>query len=346
MATAAVILAAGRGSRFGQPKAAVRIGARSLVEVVIDAATAAGLRPVIVVAPSGIPVPASAQHVVNDRPDAGLSRSLHLGVAAVPAHAEAAVILLADQPTVSVDHLRALDGWRGGTPIVATRTTDTAIGPPLLLERDAFGLTREAVADRGLRALLRERPDLVTPVDHPPIPDVDTPADLEAITEACPGCRTRYLPHRTDETHAYIGASAACWATFGELLAREFEDVQYGRMHRHTVDIYAAQHPGTDERRQRQSVALHLIALCHWLEHEVPVERLNALTQGLATADRPWPWLPPPERFAMTVADVLAARNGVEHGGLVRRWGIATWSAWSAHHDVVRAWAREALGGG
>jgi CTP:molybdopterin cytidylyltransferase MocA len=342
---AAVILAAGRGSRFGQPKASVRVGARTLVDVVADVATAAGLQPVIVVAPPDVRVLPSAEHVVNDAPDAGLSRSLQLGVAALPDTAEAAMILLADQPTVGVDHLRAIDGGRGRAPIVATRTGDV-IGPPLLLEREAFVLARDAVGDRGLRDLLRDRPDLVTPVDHPGIPDIDTPADLERVSQACHGCGARYLPHATDEAHPYLGASPACWATFGELLAREFGDIEYGRVHRHTVDVYAVQHPGTDERRQRQSVALHLIALCHWLEHEVPVERLNAVTQRLAGTDRPWPWLPPPERYAMTVADVLEARSGVEHAGLVRRWGIATWSAWSAHHEVVRAWAREALGGG
>jgi CTP:molybdopterin cytidylyltransferase MocA len=342
---AAVILAAGRGSRFGQPKASVRVGARSLVDVVADVATAAGLDPLIVVAPSDVRVPASAERVVNDAPDAGVSRSLQLGLAAVPDAAEAAVILLADQPTVGVGHLHTLDGWRGGSPIVATRTGDV-IGPPLLLEREAFVLAREAVGDRGLGDLLRDRPDLVTAVDHPGIPDVDTPADLERITEACHGCGTRYLPQVADETHPYLGASPACWAAFGELLAREFQDVQYGRVHRHTVDIYAVQHPGADDRRQRQSVALHLIALCHWLEQAVSTEQLNGLTQRLAGSDRPWPWLTPPDGYAMTVADVLEARNGVEHGALVRRWGIATWDAWSSHHDLVRGWAREALGGG
>jgi len=342
MTVAAVILAAGAGSRFGEPKAQVRIGSRTLVGVVADVATAAGLSPVIVVAPPGMPVPETVLDVRNEVPSAGMSRSLRLGLAAVPPEADAAMILLADQPTVDVALVQELDSWRGGTPIVATRA-DGLLGPPVLLEREAFSLVDGLTGDVGLRELLRTDPTAVTAVDHEPLPDIDTPPELEAITEPCPGCGTRYLPQVLDETHPYIGASPACWATFGEVLAREFENVTFGRVHRHTVDVYSVQHPGADDRRQRQSVALHLIGLCHWLEHDLGMERLNAITQRLANSDRDWPWLDPPAAFPMTVVDVLEARDGPEHVQLVRRWAESTWDAWSAHHDQVRAWAGEAV---
>jgi CTP:molybdopterin cytidylyltransferase MocA len=342
MTVAAVILAAGSGSRFGKPKGQVRIGSRTLVGIVADVATAAGLSPVIVVAPPGLAVPETVLAVLNEVPSAGLSRSLRLGVAAVPPEGEAAVILLADQPTVDVALLHELDSWRGGTPIIATRA-DGVLGPPVLMEREAFSMVDGLTGDIGLRELLRADLESVTAVDHEPLPDIDTPVDLEAITEPCSGCGTRYLPQMLDETHPYIGASPACWATFGEVLAREFENVTFGRVHRHTVDVYSVQHPGTDDRRQRQSVALHLIGICHWLEHDLGMERLNAITQRLANSDRDWPWLDPPAAFPMTVVDVLQARDGPEHVQLVRRWAESTWDAWSAHHDQVRAWASEAL---
>jgi CTP:molybdopterin cytidylyltransferase MocA len=342
MSVAAVILAAGESTRFGAPKAAVRIGSRSMLQVVVDTATAAGLSPVIVVAPSLLPIPESAISVRNDAPDHGMSLSLQLGIAAVPPDAEAAVILLADQPTVSVEHLRSLDGWRGGTPVVAT-SSDGVLGPPALIEREGFAIVSDAGGDAGLRDLLRAEPGLVTAVEHAAIPDVDTADDLERITEPCPGCGARYLPQVGDEMHPYIGASPACWSTFGELLAPEFGDVTFGRIHRHSVDVYAVQHPGTDDRRQRQSVALHLIGLCHWLEHGIESDRLTAITQRLASDDRSWPWLTPPIGYPMTVVDVLVARHGAEHLDLVRRWAETTWVAWAAHHETVRAWAGEAL---
>ena len=342
MSIAAVILAAGAASRFGSPKAAVRIGSRTMVQIAIDTATAAGCEPVIVVGPSSLEVSDSADVVRNDEPERGMSRSLRMGIAAVPPDAEAAIVLLADQPTIAVEHLQALDAWRGRTPVVGTRA-DGVLGPPVLIEREGFDLADQVGGDAGLRELLRTDPTLVTAVDHARIPDIDTPADLERITEPCPGCGARYLPQAADETHAYIGASPACWATFGEVLAREFENPTYGRAHRHTVDVYAVQHPGDDDRRQRQSVALHLIGLCHWLEHDLDVGRLNAVTQRLAAGARAWPWLSPPESYPMTVGDLLAARDGEAHVAHVRRWGESTWDAWSAHRDVVRGWAREAL---
>ena len=292
---AGVILAAGASSRFGSPKAAVRIGSRTMLEIVADVATAAGLSPVIVVAPSTLRVPETVEHVRNDAPERGMSRSLRLGLAAVPPDAEAATILLADQPTVDVSLLHQLDGWRGGTPIVATRS-EGVIGPPVLIEREAFGLADGLGGDVGLRGLLRGDPSLVTPVDRGPVP-TSTRRTSWPITEPCPGCGTRFLPQALDETHPYIGASPACWATFGEVLAREFGDVTFGRRpspHRGRV---RRQHPGHDERRERQSVALHLVGLCHWLEHDLEMDQLNAITQRLANADRQWPWLDPPQSY-------------------------------------------------
>ena len=340
MSVAAVILAAGGSTRFGAQKAAVRIGSRTMLQVVVDAATAAGLSPLIVVAPSTLPVPESAIAVRNDAPNLGMSRSLQLGIAAVPPGVEGAVVMLADQPTVSVEHLRSLDAWRGGTPVVAT-SSDGVLGPPVLIEREGFALVSVAGGDTGLRDLLRADPGRVTAVEHAAMPDVDTAEDLERITEPCPGCGARYLPQVVDEMHPYIGASPACWSAFGELLAREFGDVTFGRIHRQSVDVYAVQHPGTDDRRQRQSVALHLIGLCHWLEHGIESDRLTAITQRLANDDRSWPWLTPPVRYPMTVVDVLVARDGAEHVSLVRRWAETTWDAWAAYHETVRAWAAE-----
>lgn len=345
MGVAAVILAAGSASRFGSPKAFVRIGGRTLLEHVADAANAAGLQPVVAVVPAGTAVPPSVIPEVNGDPAAGLSRSLRLGLAAVPVEeADAAVVLLADQPTILVDTILAVATETTDRPIVAARAGGR-IGPPVLVRRSAFPLVDGVSGDIGLRDVIGANPDLVATVEvgeH--APDIDTPRALDALAPACPGCGERFLPPPVDELHPYIGASTGCWAAFGELLAREFEDPAYGRAHRHTVDVYAAQHPGQNARRQRQSVALHLVGICHWLEHGVELERLNAITHRLADERPDWPWLDPPSSHVMTVADVLKARSGDEHVRLVRAWAEGVWAAWARHHDTVRRWAAEALG--
>jgi hypothetical protein len=108
---------------------------------------------------------------------------------------------------------------------------------------------------------------------------------------------------------------------------------------RHSTDTYAVQHPGVDGRRQRQSVAVHLIALCHWLEHGIEDPLLTALTRD-ALAGRPdWPWLTPPDTHALTFHDLGTPPSEAD----VRRWAESVWDAWSRHHAVVREWGSRLL---
>ena len=183
MRTAALILAAGASTRFGSPKQLARIGDRTMLGSVINVARSAGLAPILAVVPPGVAVPPDVVPVVNAQPAAGLSHSLRMGLAAIPAELHAAVILLGDQPTLEVETLLAvLHAARGDRPMVAARA-DGRVGPPVLIMRDAFGLAQEASDDEGLRSILQDRGELVTPVEvgmH--APDVDTPADLEWLS--------------------------------------------------------------------------------------------------------------------------------------------------------------------
>ncbi len=345
MTTAAVILAAGASRRFGSPKQLAAIGDRTMLEVVVDAANGAGLSPILVVAPTAVPVPAVATRVPNDRPDDGLSASLRLGIAAVPADVDEAVILLGDAPTVSAPSLRYLVAVpRYGRAVVATQT-DGRLGPPVLVERRAFNLGTAAHGDVGLREVLARRPELVTPHSVADAPaDIDTPADLAGSIELCPGCRSVFRAQPHIETHEYIGASPACWSAFGELIGQEFSDPAFGAVHRHTVDVYAAQHPGIDGRRQRQSVAVHLISICAWLEHGMDADALLPLTRRMTDRKREWWWLEPPTRYDLTILDILRARTGSEHGELVRAWAAAVWDAWGDHQPQVREWFADVIG--
>jgi CTP:molybdopterin cytidylyltransferase MocA len=344
MHVAAVVLAAGASTRFGASKHHVLLAGEPMYAMAARTAQAAGLDPVVVVVPPGAVVPPELVPVINDDPDAGLSRSVQLGVAAVPPECDAVILLLGDEPTVSGDDLAAVVAAASGDrAVVATRAGDR-IGPPVLLTRAAFDLVEGLSGDEGLRSLLRVDPASVTVVERAaPLVDIDTPADLDAVAPPCPGCGIRVPAPPDGPTHEYIESSPGCWALFNELLAREFGDPSYGRVHRHTVDVYAVQHPGRNDRRQRQSVALHLIGLAHWLDHGLEQDRLTTITQRLASEDRDWPWLEPPAAYAMTVVDVHGARSGAEHQALVRRWAQVTWDAWSNDHAQVREWAADAL---
>jgi molybdenum cofactor cytidylyltransferase len=186
MTVAAVILAAGASTRFGSPKQLAPFGAGTVLDAVVMLARDAGLDPILVVMPSTIRAPAGATAVVNDAPDEGMSRSLQLGLDAVPDGASAALILLGDQPTVPPAVIAQILRSRGARQIVAARAAGL-LGPPVLLERSAFELAAAVFGDQGLRDLIRGNRHLVTPVEvgeH--APDVDTPADLARLPTFMP----------------------------------------------------------------------------------------------------------------------------------------------------------------
>lgn len=141
---------------------------------------------------------------------------------------------------------------------------------------------------------------------------------------SCAGCGYS-APPAGGPTHPYIGASPECWAVYGELLAKGLD--QPG------VDTYAVQHPGVDERRSRQSVAVHLVSLCAALEYpETSPQGVDLLRRAVArTGGYPWLDLPTPVG-TITAADVACGRADG------RDWARDVWQAWRPHHATVRRW--------
>ena len=181
---AAVILAAGESRRFGSPKQLAELNGRTLLEHVLERAFGAGLDPVVAVVPAWFDPSATTARPIswvhNSHPERGMSESLKLGFGALPESAEAAVILLGDQPTLPASSISAIVAGRGERPIIAGRSQGH-ITPPVLVERSHFGMVQKATGDSGLRDLLNARPELVTAVELPVADDVDTPEQLSDL---------------------------------------------------------------------------------------------------------------------------------------------------------------------
>jgi len=190
---AAVVLAAGAGSRFGGQKLLADYRGTPILQYVLNVAAAAALDPVVVV------LGADAESIVtrlwwrnevrliNPDPAAGISGSVRMGLASLAlTDAERAVVMLGDQPRLSVVQLAAIlavppDAAR---PIVVPRYNGQP-GNPVLLERAAWPLANQLRGDEGMVQLFRSRPELVRHVDVDGTnPDVDTSADLAALDEA------------------------------------------------------------------------------------------------------------------------------------------------------------------
>lgn len=163
----------------------------------------------------------------------------------------------------------------------------------------------------------------------------------------CRGCGGD-VPDVGGPTHPYMLASPGCWAVYGRWMADlARSSASPPGVGTHHVDCYAVQHPDGAEvdRRQRQSVAVHLVALCLLLDHGLPpavATRARARTTetvAAATGLDDWPLLAPPaDRGGTTISDVARA-DADALGPVVRRWVEECWAAWDAHHATVRAWS-------
>ncbi len=189
-----VVLAAGTASRMGRPKQLLPLDGRPLAQHVIDAATASGLEALVVVLGhraeeirAAIRVPDGALLVENPGYRSGLSSSLQAGLRAAPDRADAAVILLADQPGVDPDVIDAViaEYRETGGPIVRTVYTDGP-GHPVLIDRAIWAELESVEGDEGARPLMERDPGRVVElrVDRPAPADIDTPETYERIRDA------------------------------------------------------------------------------------------------------------------------------------------------------------------
>jgi hypothetical protein len=135
---------------------------------------------------------------------------------------------------------------------------------------------------------------------------------------------------------------AGCLKIFEEIIAREFSDYRFGKIHRLTVDVYSLQHPDK-YMRSGKSFAAHLTGMCTALEHEnAPV--LNQMVQKWLSTNPniTKPVQLPEQRGSLNIAYIYSASDAGEHIKRVREWAQVVWGAWSEHHDLARRLIGEA----
>jgi CTP:molybdopterin cytidylyltransferase MocA len=212
---AGILLAAGDGSRLGQPKALVVIGGQSLARRGVAILQAGGASPVIVVtgaarldaAQLNAAQPDAARDLArpavgaetgtsdggppgvisvhNPRWQTGMGSSLAVGLAAVPADRTAAVLALADQPLVGPEAVRRLIAAHAAGARVAVACYEGRLRNPVLISREHWAeVAALAEGDVGARPFLRAHPELVTQIecaDTGRPDDIDTPEDLARV---------------------------------------------------------------------------------------------------------------------------------------------------------------------
>lgn len=195
---AAIVMAAGAGRRMGgRPKALLQRDGESLLARQIRLLQEAGVHQTVVVlghhAERLQPVVAqlAADHPAldlrrtrNPRPDDGPGGSLRCGLAALPPALDGVLVLLADQPLLEVDDLRAvLTAWRDrpGAIDLVVPTHAGQPGHPLVFGPAVRAAVQGAADATGVREWRRAHPERVQALalDHARCStDIDTPQDL------------------------------------------------------------------------------------------------------------------------------------------------------------------------
>ncbi len=192
----AIVLAAGEAKRFGRCKQLMPLGEKSLLEHVLDNLRQSKVDDVVVVLGAHADEIQQRIHfdkervVLNAHYADGMSTSIQAGLRALPAAAEAAMIVLADQPFLRSTTLDALvDEYRRTRASVVLPTYNGFRGNPVIVDRALFDEMMNIRGDVGCRSIFGDHAESIVKVavdDPGVVTDIDTPEDLDTPRESTP----------------------------------------------------------------------------------------------------------------------------------------------------------------
>lgn len=194
MKIAAVILAAGRSSRFEDGhKLLAKIDGIPIVRHVCKALAASGADEILLVTPeiedAVAKAAGSGRWRVVENPDAhdGLSTSLRTGLQNITSDADGVLVALADMPGITTAFVNTLISTFSSNQdaIVFPVSKDGRRGHPIIWPKELFPALKSVTGDAGGKAILADHKDLWHPVpceDEGAFADIDTRADLQAFT--------------------------------------------------------------------------------------------------------------------------------------------------------------------
>lgn len=188
----AIVLAAGRSSRFGRPKALAAAGETTFITQILRVLAEAGVPETVVLArPADTALfdeveksGGSARIVVNPDPDRGQLSSLVTALDAIdrPGN-DGAIVLLVDMPLVSSSVIRrVIDAARLSSAPIVRAAYGGRHGHPVVFKRETFDALRRADPSIGAKAVVHAmRADDVEVHDRGVVEDVDTPEDYQRL---------------------------------------------------------------------------------------------------------------------------------------------------------------------
>jgi molybdenum cofactor cytidylyltransferase len=125
----------------------------------------------------------SATLVINPDWQDGMSGSIRTGVNALPADAQAVMILLCDQPLLDAGPLLELITlWQAQPEMIVASDYADSVGVPAIFPASVFSQLTSLTGDRGAKQILKSLSDKV--ISHPlqaAALDIDTQQDFENL---------------------------------------------------------------------------------------------------------------------------------------------------------------------
>jgi molybdenum cofactor cytidylyltransferase len=192
---AGILLAAGTSSRMGCNKLLFELDGESMLRGAARRALAGGLAPLLVVLghqaerASHELAGLACQVVINPDYDQGITSSLKAGLAALmalPAAAQAAVVLLADMPLVSAEMISGLvASYRASRVPLVISDYEGVNAPPMLYDRSLFGELRAMTGGGCGRQVVKRHRDAAQVLRWPAsaLADLDVPEDYARMRD-------------------------------------------------------------------------------------------------------------------------------------------------------------------
>ncbi len=191
----AIVLAAGQATRFGRCKQVLRLGDKTILDHVLDYVRASTVDDVVVVLGAHADeiraqVRFVERTVLNADLAGGMSTSIQAGLRALPQDAEAALIVLGDQPFVTPQTIdRLIEEYRRSRPGAVIPTWRGVCGNPVLVDRSLFDEMLAIRGDIGCRAIFDGHPQSIVKVpvdDRGVLMDIDTQEDFDTLVGGDP----------------------------------------------------------------------------------------------------------------------------------------------------------------
>ncbi|MDH3446227.1 MAG: nucleotidyltransferase family protein [Deltaproteobacteria bacterium] len=188
----AILLAAGKAERMGEPKLFLPLSGKPILQWVLESVLKTNVSEIICVVRDLAADYANISvaddrlvWLVNDRADTGQSSSVITGLWGVDGRSEGALFVVGDQPLLSSALLEALINRfeTVSAPIVAP-SFQGQIRNPVLFRRCLFPELLELEGDRGGRAVIekhKEQIELVNWNDEISFLDIDDQVDYERV---------------------------------------------------------------------------------------------------------------------------------------------------------------------